>query len=62
MRRNLSYLSDFDKALNAAINEDHSDLVHLLCHWHLKQNISKNLGWLNSKNAKLKNFSIEERK
>ena len=55
-------MSDYDKALNSAIDEDHPNIIHILCHWHLKQNIAKNLGWLNTKNAKLKNFTHEDRK
>ena len=37
-------VSAYDKALNSAIDEDHPNIIHILCYWHLKQNIAKNLG------------------
>ena len=41
-------VTDQDKALSYTIDTKFLEPHHILCHWHLKQNIAKNLGWLNN--------------
>ena len=55
-------VTDFDKAIVNIIDEKLKDSTHFLCHWHLKLNISKNLGWLNNKRSRIQSISNEEKK
>ena len=44
-------LTDYDKAMDAALEELVNDMnlpiTHLLCHWHLNNNLMKHFAWLN---------------
>jgi len=58
----LMIISDFDKAFSATVDELFPEIPHLICHWHLTQNVAKNLGWLNNSSIKFMNYSAEERR
>ena len=55
-------VTDQDKALSYAIDTKLLKSHHILCHWHLKQNIAKNLGWLNNPKLTFKIYDINMRK
>ena len=55
-------VTDQDKALSYAIDTKFLESHHILCHWHLKQNIAKNLGWLNNPKSIFKTYDINMRK
>ena len=54
-------ISDHDKALTLAI-EEVLPTTHLLCHWHIRLNIIKNIGWLNNPRIKLDTLTSNDAK
>ena len=55
-------ISDHDKALTLAIEEVLPTTSHLLCHWHIRLNIIKNIGWLNNPRIKLDTLTSNDAK